>query len=147
MAKRILLPLDQTLAAEAVVPLVADMARGGGASVRLLHVAPVPSNVVSPEGRVVAYTDQEMARLEAEALDYLRTVEARLEGAATECVVRFGDPVQEILHEAEAFGADLIALTTSHHRGIRGLILGGTATQVCRRTEAPVMVLRPGIAA
>jgi nucleotide-binding universal stress UspA family protein len=39
MAKRILVPLDQSVTAEMVVPLVADAARGGGGTVRLLHVA------------------------------------------------------------------------------------------------------------
>ena len=113
MAKRILVPLDESRMAEVVVPLVADIARGSGATVRLLLVAPVPRNRVSEAGRVRASDDQEMARLEAEGLDYLRTVEMQLDGAGdVECVVRFGDPVAEILQEAEAFGADLIAVTT-----------------------------------
>ncbi|PYN05671.1 MAG: universal stress protein, partial [Candidatus Rokuibacteriota bacterium] len=41
MAKRILVPLDQSPPAEAVLPLVGEVARGGGATVRLLHVAPI----------------------------------------------------------------------------------------------------------
>lgn len=67
MAKRILVPLDQSPVAESVVPLVADLARGSGATVRLLHVAPVPGNLVSKEGRIVAYADQEMQRIEGGA--------------------------------------------------------------------------------
>ncbi len=35
---------------------------------RLIHVAPVPDNRVSAEGRVIAYADQEMQRLEAEGI-------------------------------------------------------------------------------
>jgi nucleotide-binding universal stress UspA family protein len=143
MAKRILVPLDQTGDAEAVLPLVADAARGGGAEVRLLHVAPIPDNVLNADGHVVAYADQEMARLEAEGLDYLRAQEVQLIGVPTECAVRFGDPVKEILLEAEAFGADLITLTTGHRRGLSQLILGGTAQQLCRRSELPVVILRP----
>lgn len=77
MAKRILVPLDETVQAESVLDMVADMARGAGATVRLLHVAPAPDNVVS-DGRVVAYADQEGARLENEGLDYLRPVEVRM---------------------------------------------------------------------
>ena len=46
MAKRILVPLDQSPVAEIVVPLVAAAARGAGATVRLLLVAPVPQNQV-----------------------------------------------------------------------------------------------------
>jgi uncharacterized membrane protein HdeD (DUF308 family) len=66
MAKRILVPLDNTTEHEAILPLVADMARGSGATVRLMHVAPVPASVVAGAGRVVAYADQEMDRLQHE---------------------------------------------------------------------------------
>ncbi|MBI4637735.1 MAG: universal stress protein [Candidatus Rokubacteria bacterium] len=143
MAKRILVPLDQTPAAESVVPLVADTARGARATVRLLHVAPTPDNVVS-DGQIVAYADQEAARLQAEAMDYLQTIELRLEGIPVECVIRFGDPVEEILDEVAAFGADLITMTAGHRHGLGRLFLGSTAQHVCRRTEVPVMVIQPG---
>lgn len=147
MAKRVLVPLDTTVGAEAVLDLIADLARGGGATVRLLHVAPSPQNVVGADGRVIAYVDQEVDRLEAEGRDYLQTVVARLDGLPVEPVVRFGDPVTEILAESEAFGADLIAFTANCRRGLGRLVLGGTADQVCRRTALPVMVLRGGAAA
>ena len=53
MAKRILVPLDRSPVAEIVVPIVA--ARASGATVRLLHVEPVPESRVNEEARVVAY--------------------------------------------------------------------------------------------
>jgi nucleotide-binding universal stress UspA family protein len=143
MAKRILVPLDQTVDAEAIVPVVADLARGAGATVRLLHVAPVPNNVVNDDGRVVAYADQETARLEADGLDYLRTIEAQLDGIPIECVVRFGDPLPEILFEAEAFGADLIAVTTTGRHALGRLLLGSVAEQVLRKAPTAVMLVRP----
>lgn len=144
MAKRILVPLDRTAAAEAVLPLVADAARGSSAAVRLLHVTGVPETVVTEDGRVLAYADQEMARLEADAMDYLTSQQARLGDIAANCAVRFGDPVEEILGEADAFGADLIALTAGHRHGLGRLLLGSTADAVCRRTALPVVVVRPG---
>jgi nucleotide-binding universal stress UspA family protein len=144
MAKRILVPLDQSPTAEAVIPLVADAARGGGATVRLLHVSPVPGPVVAKDGRVVAYADQEMARLEADGLDYLRAAEAPLAGVPVECVVRFGEPADEILHEAEAFGADLIAVTTTGRSGISRVALGSVAEAVFRRAAVAVVLFHPG---
>ena len=95
--KRIVLPLDGSPIAESVLPVVADLARAGGASVRLLRVMPLPDNFEDARGRVIAYADQEMERLEAEARDYLRTVETRLGGLPVESRVRFGDPLDEIL--------------------------------------------------
>jgi len=145
MAKRILVPLDESSVAEVVVPLVADIARGGGATVRLLQVAPVPRNRVSEEGRVLANADEEMARLETEGLDYLRTVEIQFDGGGeVECVVRFGDAVDEILLEAEAFGADLIAVTTEGRSAVGRALLGSVAEQVVSKADAQVMLIRPG---
>ena len=143
MAKRILVPLDRSPGAEAVVPIVADAARASGATVRLLHVEPVPQNRVSEEGRVVAYADQEMARLEAEGLDYLRVVEMQFQGAAVECVVRFGDPVREILREAEVFGAELIVATTEGRSALGRVLLGSVAEQLVSKAETSVMLMRP----
>lgn len=144
MAKRILVPLDRSPVGEIALPIVAAAARAGGATVRLVHVEPVPENRVNEDGQVVAYADQEMARLEAEGRDYLRTVQAQLDGADVECVVRFGDPVAEILREAEAFGADLIAVTTQGRSALGRVFLGSVAEHILRKAQAPVMLIRPG---
>jgi nucleotide-binding universal stress UspA family protein len=145
MAKRILVPLDASPLAESIVPVVADAARGAGATVRLLHVAPLPQALVSETGRVVAYLDQEMERLEAEGMDYLRAAEVQFEGVPVECGVRFGDPVQEILLEAEAFGADLIAVATAGRSGLGRTVLGSVAEQVFRKSRLPVVLYHPGL--
>jgi nucleotide-binding universal stress UspA family protein len=145
MAKRILVPLDASPLAELIVPVVADAARGAGATVRLLHVAPLPQALVSETGRVVAYLDQEMERLEAEGMDYLRAAEVQFEGVPVECGVRFGDPVQEILLEAEAFGADLIAVATAGRSGLGRTVLGSVAEQVFRKSRLPVVLYHPGL--
>jgi nucleotide-binding universal stress UspA family protein len=142
VAKRILVPLDQSLAAESIVPVVADAARGGGATVRLLHVAPPPDNLLGANGRVVAYADQEMARLTAEGMDYLRAIEARFfDGVAVECAVAFGHPVDAILAQADEFGADLIAVTTTGRSGLRRAAFGSVADQVFRKAEVGVLML------
>jgi nucleotide-binding universal stress UspA family protein len=121
------------------------MARAAGSTVRLLHVDPVPDTVEQPDGRVIAYADQEMARLEHEGMDYLQGLEADLEGVPVECVVRFGHPVAEILVEAEAWGADLIALTGRPARRIRRLLgRRGLSGRIVRTADAAVLVYRPG---
>jgi len=143
MAKRFLVPLDRSAEAEQVLPLVADAARSAGATVRLLHVAPVPDNVLSPEGRVVAYADQEMSRLDGEGTQYLHDLTARLGGVPAETVVRFGEPAAEILREAEAFGADVIAVTTTCRSGVKRALLGSVAEQLLRKAAPTVMLVRP----
>jgi nucleotide-binding universal stress UspA family protein len=142
MAKRILVPLRQIEPADSFLSAVGDLARGAGATVRLLHVARMPDNLVSDEGRVVAYADQEMSRIDAEARDWLETIAVAFDGTPVESAVRFGEPVEEILAEAHAFGAELIALPVG--RRPRFLVVGGVGEQVYRRAEIPVALFGAG---
>ena len=140
MAKRILVPLDRSRKAESVLPLAIDIARGTGAAMRLLVVETPPDTRVGTDGRVVAYADQEQARL-----DYLRALTRQCGGVSdVECVVRFGDPVDEILREAEVFDADLIAVTTEGRSAVGRTVLGSVAEQIVKKADAPVMLMRPG---
>jgi len=141
MAKRILAPIGPRARSEAIVQLVAALARGAGATVRLLRVFPVPDRVTGPRGRTIAYTDQEMARLTSEGLDDLGRIEAELDGVPVERVVRFGEPAEEILLEADAFGADLIALAASARGRLRCALRPGVAARVARRAPVPALML------
>ena len=142
MAKRILVPLSMTAPADSFVTAVGDLARGAGGSVRLLHVAPPPEHVTDLDGRLVAYADQEAARLDTEARDYLETIALALDGMPVELAVRFGDPAREILAEADEFGADLIALGLGRRR--QRCLPGRVASHVLRRASAPVVLFRAG---
>jgi nucleotide-binding universal stress UspA family protein len=142
-AKRILVPLDGDERSEAIVPLVAAVARDSGATVRLLRVYPVPERREGPHGRTVEYVDQAMSRLMAEGRDDLAREEARLAGVPVDTVVRFGEPAEEIALEAEAFGANVIALTEPVRSGLRRLVAPGVADRVARETRVPTLVLKP----
>src|SRR5438034_10467913 len=103
IAKRILVPLSRRERTEAVLPMVADAAWSAGSTLRLFHVAPYPQMRTGPDGRVIAYVDQETDRREAESQEYLREVEARLHGVAVGLRVQFGDPAAETRAEGGAF--------------------------------------------
>jgi len=142
MAKRILVPLDEAVHAESMVKTIGTLARDTGATVRLLHVAPIPDTVVDDDGRVLAYADQEGERLEAEALDFLHAASIGLEGVAVECGVRFGDPVEQILAEADEWDADLVAMTTRGRSCIERAVMGSVAEQVFRKVPMAVTLYR-----
>jgi nucleotide-binding universal stress UspA family protein len=142
MAKRILMPLDEAVHAENMVKTIGMLARDAGATVRLLHVAPLPDTIVDNDGRVLAYADQEGERLEAEALDFLHAASIGLDGVAVECGVRFGEPVEQILEDAEAWGADLIAMTTRGRGCIERALMGSVAEQVFRKAPTAVTLYR-----
>jgi nucleotide-binding universal stress UspA family protein len=142
MMKRILVPLGGHEGSETIVPVVAAMAVESGGRVRLLRVAPIPEMVVAPYGRTVAYVDQEMARVTAAELEDLARIEAQFVGVPVESVVRFGDPLEEILLEAEAFESDLIALAAPRRGRLRALVAAGVADRVARKAPVPALVLR-----
>ena len=143
MAKRILVPLGQHEAGQAVLPTVAAVARDSGATVRLLRVYPVPEFVVGSHGRIVAYVDQEMDNLNRRGVMELEAIaDTTLAGVPVETVVRFGNAVEEILTEADAFGADLIALTTTDRSRLSRALIGGMADDVTRKAAVPALVLR-----
>ncbi len=141
MAKRILVPVDRT-SSEAGLPLIAAIAQQAGATIRLLYVEPVPGEVVSSDGRVVADADRHMDRLEASRLNAMEEFEASLQNVPVERVVRFGDPAREILIEAEAWEADLIAMTATSGSWLTPIRRGSVAAQVLRRADLPVLLYR-----
>jgi nucleotide-binding universal stress UspA family protein len=143
MAKRILTPIDGSERNEAIVPVVAALARGAGATVRLLKVFPIPELVTDESGRTVAYADQEMSRLTAQGLDELAHIEAELEGVPVERVVRFGEPAEEIRLEAEAVNADLVTVATTRRSRLSRALAPGVAERVVRDAAVPTLVLHP----
>jgi nucleotide-binding universal stress UspA family protein len=142
MAKRILIPLDEAVQAESMVEAVSALARSTHATVRLLHVAPRPESITDDYGHVVVYADQESARLEAEAIDYMRAATIGFGDAALEYTVRYGDPVEQILEEAEAWNADLIAMTTRGRNRIGRALVGSVAEHVFRKAPMAVTLYR-----
>jgi len=110
----ILVPLDGTPAGDAILPRVASLAREENADVRLMRVARTPAAVVSGN-RIVSFTDQEIARVELQEQAYLNDAAERLPGVRVSQVIRFGSPVEKIVDEAEASGANVIVMATHRH--------------------------------
>ena len=112
MAKRILLVVrDRERAALTSAVLAAGrLARDTGGALRLMYASPLPPARVDRYDRVVADTDREMARITDVATACLDRLAAELPDLPVERVVRFGRLSEEVHTEAEAFGADLVAL-------------------------------------
>jgi nucleotide-binding universal stress UspA family protein len=95
------------------------------------------------KGPVVVAAPEQLTQLENEARNYLLRIEERLAGITVETVVRVGDPVQEILREAEAFEADLVAVTTSGPSGHGRRAFGSVAEEIFRRAIPAVLLFHP----
>ena len=153
--RKVLLPLDGTELAEAIIEPAVALASQYGAEVILARVVqPVLRPVYAPEGMSVGGLSQALhgelaaiqSRLQAEAKGYLEGVAAKLRerGAKVEaCVVVEEQPAVGILREAQARHADLIAMETHARRGLPRLFLGSVADKVVRAGVAPVLLNRP----
>ena len=144
--RTILVPLDGRAGSEVVLPVVADLARAQGAVVRLLHVVPPAVALRGEDGvRMLAFVDEEAARLDYESRAYLRDVARRLTGIAVEDAVRVGDPAAAIVAEAEAAGADLIALASHRRFAPARLVRRSVAARLRRATTIPLLEVRYGV--
>ena len=158
MAKRILVPVAANERAEAIVPVVAALARDSGGTVRLLSVQPLQRTrfddyarsygydvglTLDVHQRVLMYGHAQEERLESETLERLRRLELLLDGVPVERAVRFGDVVEEIARETDAFDADLVAVTERRRPWWRPA-LARIVDRVRARVRVPVLALSGG---
>jgi nucleotide-binding universal stress UspA family protein len=126
MYKRVLLPVDGSEIAEAIVPFILDIAGPLDFEVVLLKVI----------------NDPTAQREEAEAYLAGLAAEMRAKGVKAATSVRRGEPVDEILAAAKDEGADLIAMTTHGRTGPARLLFGSVAEGVLRDADIPVFLMR-----
>ena len=142
--RTIVVPLDGTPGSESVLLTAGALARAHRAKLRLVRVEPPPSLVYALDDRVVAYSDQEGARIAHEARGYLARVARGLPGVPVDLVVRFGDSATEIVEEAEDIDADLITMATHRRRGLMRALKGSVAERVARSTDIPLVLVPYG---
>ena len=138
--RRILVPLDGSELAEAVLPFAIGLASRASGTITLLHVLEKrPPNLVH---------GQRHLQNEADALAYLDNTGKRCTqaGVKTESHVHSeltGDVAASIAHHSEELGADLIAISTHGSSGMRGLLLGDIAQQTLRRSKTSLLLVKP----
>jgi nucleotide-binding universal stress UspA family protein len=134
--ERILVPLDGSPLAEAILPHAVEMARRYQATLLLLRVTEAHTfpgvDPVDAQVRVVA---------EAEA--YLAELAQSLAGSgvALHSAVRYGHVVEEITDHAGRRKADLIAMSTHGRTGLPRAALGSVAETVLRASSIPLLLL------
>ncbi len=140
MFKRILVPLDGSRLAEAILPEVAELARAIRAEVVLLRVAIAH---VFPGIDPIHLADEEV-RVVQEAEGYLSRVAERLarEAIGVKTTVRYGEAAAEIVDQVATEGADLVAMSTHGRSGLSRLVMGSVAEEVVREARVPVLLLR-----
>lgn len=143
MYERVLIPLDESELAEAIVPFAERIAGPLDAEVLLLHVVEPLSTVTGLGTGGVGGADALFLR-QLEAKRYLAEVAGRLEskGLRVRTLLRLGTPAIEIVESARAERADLIAMTTHGRSGFRRAVFGSVAETVLRAAPVPVLMIR-----
>ncbi len=143
MYKKILVPLDGSSLAEAVLPHAQALAKSENAEIVLLSVPMVPS--IDYLARTPALANKIIEDTEIETEKYLEKEEARLkeEGAKVTSLIREGPIPEMILKVADEVHADVIAMSTHGRSGIQRWLMGSVADRVVRHSHIPVMLIHP----
>jgi nucleotide-binding universal stress UspA family protein len=137
MFERILLPLDGSPLAEAVLSHVAPILRRKDSEVLLLRVSPSP---VTIRGQSSPFTSEEKEVAEC----YVNDIARRLvdEGIRVRAAVESGAPAPSILDVAARERITLIALSTHGRSGLTRWVFGSVAEKVIRASPIPLLVIR-----
>ena len=144
--RQVLVPLDGSELAEAILEPVASLARRTGASVILLRILPQLRNDAPYLPATAQGTEARHQERREEAHGYLERVAERLRADGAEVAgveVREGVTAPTILERARE-GADLVAMATHGHGGLRRWLLGSVSDKVLRGADRPVLIVRPG---
>ena len=142
MYKRVLVPLDGSETAEAILPFILDIAGPLDFDLVLLRVVTPLSPVVVEANPYVEMAELPTREEDATAYVVGLGAEVRAKGLRVQTLVRCGEPVAEILAAARDTGADLIALTTHGRTGPARLLFGSIAEGVLRHADIPVFLIR-----
>jgi nucleotide-binding universal stress UspA family protein len=143
MYKKILVPLDGSPLAEAVLPHAQELAKLGNGEIVILRVAAEPAAEFAFSDPALA--DSVVKRLEEEAKAYMETEIAKLqkEGAKVSSVIREGAIAETVLKVAEETKADVIAMSTHGHSGTGRWLMGSVADRVVSHSKVPVLLIHP----
>lgn len=144
MYKKILVLLDGSLRAEAILPHVESMASCYLAKVILLQVLEPSMLYTSPYD---AYPELNLADAEIrepQAESYLLQVEERFreQGIDVDHRVEQGPVVSSILEAAAEEEADLVAMVSHGRTGLARVFYGSTAAGVLNRIDRPLLLVR-----
>ena len=141
--RTILVPLDGSAVAESALSITGALAKATGACVQVVRVHEPPRMAMTR-----AYEwNREVAQRE---LDYLAAVAGRFErttGVHAETCLVTGHPADAIRRLAQRDERTLIVMTSHGRTGFSRFWLGSVADAVVRSARAPVLMVRPTLAA
>ena len=145
--RRILIGVDNSTDSNVAVDAVYRREWPTGTQVRLLAVVDtvmaLPVDPAEPGTLKWIEVDSEGRRDEVREIFAPSAQKLRSAGMDAAVMIRRGSPADEIVDEAESWGADCIFLGAKGTRGIDRLLLGSVSSAVAARAHCSVEVVRP----
>ena len=143
MYNTILVPLDGSKRAEAILPHVEELAQSNDAKVIFLRVID-PEPTTNPDAIDVPPEPygHEQRRKEAEYYLAVRRGKFHKKGIKVETQVGEGPIVQAIINTADHMQADLIAMASHGRTGLARVFYGSVAAGVLHRVDRPLLLIR-----
>jgi nucleotide-binding universal stress UspA family protein len=147
MYKTILVPLDGSKRAEAILPHVEQLALRYEGKVVFLQIVEPPPLMVVPAQPDMALHQQELERRTGQAESYLKAIQGEFREIGIEARTELGQgPVVEaIIDVAARHNADLIALASHGRSGLTQVFYGSVAAGVLQRVDRPLLLVRSQI--
>jgi nucleotide-binding universal stress UspA family protein len=145
MYTKILVPLDGSATAQAVLPYAEAFAAGFKTSVELMSVIDIGAMTTHLSADKVHNLDTIIATEEKKCAGYLKNVAKIFSRFPTECRIVRGTPAETIL-ETSKDGDTLIAMATHGRSGAKRWLLGSVAEKVLRGTTNPLFLVRAAAA-
>lgn len=136
MIERIVVPLDGSITAEAILPQVRRILYRNDSEVILVRAVippPIENAMLVLEGEIGAAKEYVAGQVE----------KLRNSGVRVRAVVHVGSPIAVILEVVKEEKATLVALATHGARGLKRLLFGSVAEGVIRKSPVPVLLVRP----
>jgi nucleotide-binding universal stress UspA family protein len=150
MYEKILVPLDGSDVAEAILPdiekIATRMAPNTQVEITLLQViSNLTYNVLTDDDRAqIPYNENDLQQIKGMAKSYLDKIADKMsnKGINVKTVVTAGHAAEEVIKVAENTNADLIAMSTHGRSGLRRWALGSIADKVVHESNIPVLLVR-----
>ena len=144
MYHTILVPLDGSKRAEAILPHVESLALSYNARVVFLQVLELSIPVMTRGVEYMQLHQRELERAEEQAESYLSVLkgEFRNKGIEVQTSILSGPVVGAIISACERVGADLVAIASHGRTGLGQVFYGSVAAGVLLRVDRPLLLIR-----
>jgi nucleotide-binding universal stress UspA family protein len=141
MYNKMLIPLDGSKTAEAVLPYARTLARKLNLLVELLGVVDVAALATHVPRGNARHFDTMIADSVGRSEEYLKRIAITFRNASVKCVTENGRP-EEVIVEKASEKTTLVTIATHGRSGMNRFMLGSIAEKVLRAAASPILLVR-----